>query len=155
MARVVGRLLCLVALVGVAACRSPAERAADGLRDDIVAYAKEPSEARRADVDADFARLEAEIAGLRAEAVRQDGAARTRTHERVAALERTRDDLRADYLHAQARAVTDAAESTMRSVGETIGRGLEEAGKRLREAAGGKGGPSGTTPPDARPRDDP
>ena len=149
MTRVV-RFACAVGLV-VAGCRGPAERAVERARADIAAYAREPSDARRADVDADFARLEAEIAALRAEAARQDGAARERTHEQVAALERTRDDLHAEYLRAQAHAVTHAAEKAVRSVGETIGRGLEEAGKRIREAAGGKGSPSDTQPPDDEP----
>jgi hypothetical protein len=151
MARVVARLACAFALVVAAGCQGPAERAADRARADIAAYAKEPNDARHADVDADFARLEAEIATLRAEAARQDGDARERTEERVAALEGTRDDLRAEYLRAQAHAVTNAAEKAVRSVGETIGRGLEEAGKRIREAAGGKGSPSDTRPPDTEP----
>lgn len=131
-------------LIALACGPGPAERAADRVRNDIAAYAKEPNEARRADVDAGFARLDAEIAALRAEAAKQESAERTRTQERVAGLERTRDDLRADYLHAQAQAVTDAAKDTVRSVGESIGRGLEEAGKRLREAA------QGTPPADGR-----
>ena len=150
MARVV-RLVCAFALVVGAGCRSPAERAVERVRADIAAYAKEPTEAHRTDVDADFARLEAEIAALRAKAARQDRVAHERTREQITALERTRDDLRADYLRAQAHAVTDAAEKAVRSVGETIGRGIEEAGKRIRESAGGKENPSDTRPPDGAP----
>jgi hypothetical protein len=146
MIRAAGRLVGAVALVLVAGCQSAGERAAERLRADVAAYASEPSEARRAQVEAGFARLEAEIAARRAEAARQEDAARTRTEVEVAALERTRDELRADYLRAQARAVTDAAEDAVRSVGESIGRGLEEAGKRIRDAARG-------TPPDTPPSD--
>ena len=142
------RLVWVVALVLAAGCQSAGERAATRLRADLAAYAAEPSDARRAQVDADFARLEAEIAALRAKATRQEDAKRSRTQAEVASLERTRDDLRADYLHAQARAVTDAAEKAMRSVGESIGRGIEEAGKRIRDAARGTNAPPETLPPD-------
>jgi hypothetical protein len=141
MMRASRRLACVLALVLAAGCQSAGERAAARLRTDIDAYAAEPSESRRAQVDAGFAHLDAEIATLRAEATRQEAAARSATLAQVAALERRRDDLRADYLRAQARAVTDAAGDAVRSVGETIGRGLEEAGKRLRDAA------RGTAPP--------
>lgn len=148
---VVGRLACAVALIAAIGCQDPAGRVADRLRADIAAYAKDPSDAHRAEIEADFARMDAEIAALRADAAQKSGSAREPTERQIAALERTRDDLHGEFLRTEARLVGDATKKAVRSVGEEIGRGLEEAGKRMREAAGGKVSPPDTQPSDGGP----
>ena len=129
---IVGRFASAVALIATVGCQG----AADRVRSDIAAYAKDPSEARRAAVEADFARIDADIAALRADAALKNGSARELTERQIAELQRTRDDVHREFLLAEAHVVGDATKKAVGSVGEEIGRCLEEAGKRIRAAAG-------------------
>jgi hypothetical protein len=128
-------------LLGLTACGSRPDTAAD-VRSAIAAYREKPDEARAAEVEARFARLDADIADRRAEAARADADDRPAEEAAVAALEKTRGELRSEYLSVRMQAVGNAAGDALKAVGRSIGEGLEEAGRKLREAAGG--GPPAT-----------
>jgi hypothetical protein len=134
MRRAVGALGVVLAVL--AACGSKPD-AADDVRTAMAAYRAKPDEAAAAEVEARFARLDAEIADRRAEAARADADDRPGADAEVAALERTRSDLRSEYLSVRMEAVGTAAGDALKAVGRSIGEGLAEAGRKLREAAGG------------------
>ncbi len=134
----------VVLALAFAACGpSSVAESVEELREDLTTWRADPSDANAAQVEAAFAHLEADIATLRAEALRTDGEARADAQARAAELERTRNELRAEFTREQVRKVADAAQDAVRAMGASIGKGLEEAGKRLREAAG--------TPPPTEP----
>ncbi len=120
----------------VAGCGS-APHAADDVRTAIAAYRAHPDDATAAEVEARFARLDAEIAERRADAARADEEDRPADEAEIAALERTRGELRREYLSVRMQAVGHAAGDALKEMGRSIGEGLEEAGRKLREAAGG------------------
>jgi hypothetical protein len=111
--------------------------AAEDVRSAIAAYREHPDEATAAEVEARFARLDANIAERRAEAARADADDRPAAETEVAALERTRGELRREYVAVRMQAVGNAAGEALKEMGRSIGEGLEEAGRKLREAAGG------------------
>lgn len=125
--------LAIVTLIG---CGSP-PHAADDVRAAIAAYQAHPDDASAAEVEARFARLDAEIAERRAEAARADAEDRPAAEAEVATLERTRSELRKEYVSVRMEAVGNAAGDALKEMGRSIGEGLEEAGRKLREAAGG------------------
>jgi hypothetical protein len=123
-------------LIALAGCGSGPD-AADDVRAAMAAYRAHSDDAAAAEVEARFARLDAEIAERRAEAARADADERPAAEGEVAALERTRGELRREYLSVRMQAVGDAAGDALKEMGRSIGEGLEEAGRKLREAAGG------------------
>jgi hypothetical protein len=125
-----------ILLLGLAACGSRPDRVAE-VRGAIAAYREKPEEAKAAEVEAQFAKLDADIAERRAEAARADADERPAAEAEVAALEKTRGELRSEYLSVRMQAVGNAAGDALKAVGRSIGEGLEEAGRKLREATGG------------------
>lgn len=131
-----------VMLAALVAC-GERPHAADDVRTAIAAYRTTPNDATAAEVEARFATLDAEIAERRAEAARADADDRAAAEAEVAAMEGTRGELRKEYLSVRMAAVGTAAGDALKEVGRSIGEGLEAAGRKLREAAGG------TPPPPA------
>lgn len=136
------RALAIVAAVLAAGC---GER--DGKREASTATRLETAIAARAggateptdeEIDALFARLDAEIAAARADAAeaRQAGRAEAAAEAEARArdLERRRRELAQAYLEAEVARVGDAAAETVRDLGRRIGEGIEDAGRRIREA---------------------
>lgn len=103
----------------------------------LAEYRHDPSPAAAADVEAAFARLDAKIAAMRAEALREDEDDRAELDARVAELEARRSALRRESVDAGMRAAGAAAGDALRNIGESLGKQLEEAGRKLREAASG------------------
>lgn len=136
-AGIVALALALGLGIAMAGCsRTPTS---DELRSAIEAYAKDAPEATAEKIDALFAKLDAEIAGLRAEAVQKDGEARSATEQEADDLAQQRRDLHGAYLKARFARVGDAAGKALESAGEAIGKGVEDMGRKLRESAEGSG----------------
>ena len=98
-----------------------APHASDDVRTAIAAYRAHPDDATAAEVEARFAHLDAEIAERRAEAARADAEDRPAEEAAVAAIERTRAELRRDYLSVRMQAVGDAAGDALKEMGRSIG----------------------------------
>ena len=146
------RSLASLALVGVSivvACGcsrtdTVGRDAVETLEMRIAAYETSPSPALAADVEVAFAALDGEIARLEAQAARAGGEAKRADEKRAEELGEVRYDLRNRYARAIVAAKVDAAGEAVRSVGESIGRGLKNAGQKLQDAAApGPGGASG------------
>jgi len=129
----------LLAALALAACSRPEAPppTADQLRTAIEDYRQNKPEATEERITTLFARLDADIATKRADATAASPAAREPLTEQVAALERDRRDLQQAWLTARLTRVGATAGDALRSLGESLGRGLEDAGRRLRESAAG------------------
>ncbi|MEW6271564.1 MAG: hypothetical protein AB1689_19960 [Thermodesulfobacteriota bacterium] len=126
-------LLAVAALGGLGGC-SRGEDSAEKVEAEIARYRREPSDALAARIDASFAQLDADIARIRAEAEQEEGEDRTEHLARAAALEERRDGLRKDYYAARVERAAEAAKSAAKQLGESVGKGLESAGKKIQEA---------------------
>ncbi len=136
----------LALLLAVVACGTTpdAPRTADELRATIEAYRQGQPEATDARIAALFARLDADIAARRADAAAQPPAERSALTEQVTALETERRELQQAWIAARLTRVGATAGEALRGLGESLGRGLEDAGRRLRESLEeGRGGASG------------
>ena len=135
--------LVLLALIPLAACSRPEEpRTTDELRAAIADYDQGKPGATEERITALFARLDAEIAARRADAAAQPAASREPLVQQTATLEQERRDLQQAWIEARLRRVRATAGEALRGLGESIGRGLEDAGRRLRESLEeGAGGP--------------
>ncbi len=131
------RGLVLLGLLVPAACSRPpaAPRTADELRVAIADYDQGKPAASEARINALFARLDADIAARRADAAAAPPATREPIVQQIATLEDERRDLQQAWLSARVKRLGVTAGETLRGLGESIGRGLEEAGRRLRESA--------------------
>jgi hypothetical protein len=122
---------------------------ADQLRAAIEEYRQNKPEATEERINALFARLDADIATRRAAAAAESPTAREPLTQQVAALERDRRELQQAWLTARLTRVGATAGDALRSLGESLGRGLEDAGRRLRESAAGDAAPGApATEPD-------
>jgi hypothetical protein len=129
------RGLVLLALVAPAACSRPeAPRTADELRVAIADYDQGKPGATEERITALFARLDADIAARRADAAAEPPASREPLAQQVAALDRERRELQQAWIAARLERVGNTAGEALRGLGESIGRGLEDAGRRLRES---------------------
>jgi hypothetical protein len=120
----------LAVVIGLG-CERGERATIEELRTAITAYAAGESAPSEAQIDALFARLDADIAALRAEAATNQT---TDAGERAAALQRERFALWQTYVKAKVERLRGAAENTVRDVGKQIGQGLEEAGRRIQES---------------------
>jgi len=102
----------------------------------IESYGQEPSDATAARIDATFAKLEAEIAAMRADAEAETGETRTKTLARAEALEARGAALRKTYYAARVGAATDAAKAAVKQFGASVGKTLEAAGEKMKNALG-------------------
>jgi hypothetical protein len=118
-----------------AACSKPAApRTADQLRAAIEDYRQAKPDTSEERVETLFARLDADIANLRADAAAKPPASRDAAAQQVATLEQERRDLQQAWIAARLARAGATAGELLRGLGESIGRGLEDAGKRLRES---------------------
>lgn len=130
-------LTCVAIALLEVGCSRPGRQTTEELRAQIEAYQRgdEVSEDR---ITALFARLDAEIATLRAEEAETAPSGRAEVTARREKLEEDRRTLQSEYLKARVARLGDAATKALKSVGDQIGQGLEEAGRKMREASQGK-----------------
>lgn len=142
----VSGLLAAIVLTGCCGGGSRAAHDVEHVEETLAEYRDDPSPAAAADVDAAFARLDARIAAMRAEALREDEDDRAEIETEIAELEARRTALRRESVEAGMKAAGVAAGAAagdaLRSIGESLGKQLEEAGRKLREAASGNPPPA-------------
>jgi hypothetical protein len=128
--------LVLLALLAPTGCsrRDEAPRTADELRVAITDFDQGKPGATEERITALFARLDAEIAARRADEAATSPASREPITRDVTTLETQRRDLQEAWVAARLKRFGNSAGEALRGLGETIGRGLEEAGRRLRES---------------------
>jgi hypothetical protein len=141
--------LVLLALLAPAGCSRPeAPRTADELRIAIAGYDEGKPGATEDRITALFVRLDADITAGRADAAAAPPASREPLARQVATLEAERRDLQQAWIAARLKRFGNSAGEALRGLGESIGRGLEDAGRRLRESV--QEG-AGQTPPATEP----
>ena len=117
--------------------KPPAPRTEDELRAAIEDYRQGKPEATQERIEALFARLDAEIATQRADAAAKPPQSRDAAAQQVATLEQGRRDLQQQWIAARLTRAGATAGEVLRGLGESIGRGMEDAGRRLRESMEG------------------
>jgi hypothetical protein len=128
----------VLAVVALAGCSRPAApRTADELRTAIEDYKQGKPEATQERIEALFARLDAEIATQRADAAANPPESRDAAAQEVATLEQQRRDLQQAWIGARLARAGATAGEVLRGLGESLGRGMEDAGRRLRESMQG------------------
>lgn len=105
----------------------------------IESYRKAPSDALAARIDASFARLDAEVAEIRADAEAKSGDAKAAALARADALEEKGSALRKSYYGARVDAAANAAKEAVKQFGASVGKGIESAGEKMKNALGGDG----------------
>jgi hypothetical protein len=130
--------MALLAAGALAGCSKPAApRTADELRTAIEDYKQGKPEATQERIEALFARLDAQIATQRADAAATPAASRDAAAQQVAALEQDRRDLQQQWIAARLARAGATAGEVLRGLGESLGRGMEDAGRRLRDSMQG------------------
>lgn len=128
----------LLAAAALAGCsKPPAPRTADELRTAIENYKQGKPEATQDRIDALFTRLDAEIATQRADAAARPPESRDTAMQQVATVEQQRRDLQQAWIGARLARAGATAGEVLRGLGESLGRGVEDAGRRLRESMQG------------------
>jgi len=136
--RVVSLGAILLAVAALAGCsKPPAPRTADELRTAIEDYKQGKPEATQERIEALFTRLDAEIATQRADAAARPPESRDAATHQVATLEHQRRDLQQAWIGARLARAGATAGEVLRGLGESLGRGVEDAGRRLRESMQG------------------
>jgi hypothetical protein len=125
-------LAVLVLAVAAVACSRPST--ADQLRAAIDDYRQDKNGVTAPQVDALFAKLDAEIAAQKADAAAKPANARADDERRIAAAEAERTHLVEQYASAGLERLGRAAGEAARGVGDAIGKGLEDAGRALRDS---------------------
>jgi hypothetical protein len=126
----------LLVLLLALACGPREQPTASELRTAIEQYRKsDDGDADETRIDVLFARLDAQIAQLRAEAAAADGDTREEFTRRADTLEAERTELQQAWTDARVARAGAAAEDAIQAVGDAVGRSLESAGKKLRDAA--------------------
>jgi outer membrane murein-binding lipoprotein Lpp len=110
------------------------------LESQIERYRKDPSDALASRIDASFARLDADVAEIRADAAAKGGEAKAAALARADALEERGRALRTSYYAARVEAATDAAKDAVKQFGASVGKGIEDAGEKMKNALGGDAG---------------
>jgi Skp family chaperone for outer membrane proteins len=103
----------------------------------IQAYRAEPSDALQSRIEASFAKLDAEIAELRADAETRTGAAKDDALAKADALSARAGELRKSWYGARFAAAGEAAKNAVKQLGVSLGQGLESAGQKMKSAIGG------------------
>jgi hypothetical protein len=116
---------------------SPRHDPAAELEVQIARYRKDPSDALASRIDADFARLDADVAEIRAEAATKTDEARAAAVARADALEQKSGALRKEYYSARVAVVGDAAKNAVKQFGASVGKSIEDAGEKMKNALGG------------------
>jgi hypothetical protein len=125
----------------LAACGDPGARTAEDLRKEIAAYQRADSAASEERIAALFARLDAELAALRADELAKAPNERAEITRRREALAAERRELQGAYVQARMARLGVAAEEALRGMAEQLGRGLEDMGRALRESGRGEDAP--------------
>jgi hypothetical protein len=128
------RRACLVACVVLAACSKLAPQTSTELGAAIDAYERNEPGASEDRIKALFAKLDAEIAVLKADELAQPADQRGEIAARREQLAAERARLQAAYVRARVARLGGAAEDALKTMGEQIGQGLEDAGRALRES---------------------
>ena len=133
-------VLAVLLLAGIAllpaACSRPTDIPAE-IEAQIEAYRKEPSDALQSRIEASFAKLDAEIAEIRADADTKTGAAKDEALAKADALSARASELRKSWYGARFGAASDAAKEAVKQLGATIGKGIESAGQSVKGAFDG------------------
>jgi len=129
-----------LAVAMLAECSKPAApKTEDELRSAIEDYRQGKPEATQERIETLFARLDAEIATQRADAAAKPQQSRDAAGQQVATLEQDRRDLQQQWIAARLARAGATAGELLRGLGESLGRGMEEAGRQLRESMQGGG----------------
>lgn len=132
---------CVVAIVvGAAACSHRGAATTEELRSAIAAYERGDPGVTDDRITSLFARLDAEVSTLRAEELEQPPDRRGDLAARRSDLVAQRRDLETAYLHARVKRLGVAADDALKTLGEQLGRGLEDAGRALRDSGGRENG---------------
>ena len=135
----------LVAAMGIGCSKQAAPRTVDELRAAVDAYQQQKPGVTEQQIDALFARLDADIAALRAAAAARPADQRAEPLEQANRLSEQRAELQKTYVATRIARFGATANDMLRGLGEQIGKGLEDAGRRLRESMhDGGGAPSGS-----------
>ena len=135
------RRMAVVVLVALAACGQPgATHTADQLRGEIAAYERGDAGASEDRIKVLFAKLDAEIANLRADELSKPESERAELTKRREGLEADRRDLLGEYVQARVARLGVQAQDALKGMADQLGRGLEDMGRSLRESS------KGTTP---------
>jgi hypothetical protein len=133
-----------LALVTAGCSKPAAPKTADELRAAVEAYQQQKPGVTDERIEALFARLDADIAGLRADAAARPADQRGELLQQASDLSAQRADLQKTYVAARVARFGATAGDMLRGLGEQIGKGLEDAGRRLRDSMQDQGGaPSG------------
>jgi len=116
----------------------PQPRTTDQLRTAIEDYRQSKPDASQERIETLFARLDADIATLRADAASKAPPGRDAADQQIATLEQERRDLQQAWIAARLARAGATAGELLRDLGESIGRGMEDAGRRLRESMDGR-----------------
>src|SRR5262245_9967253 len=134
----------LLAASGTGCSKSAAPRTVDELRAAVEAYQQQKPGVTDERIEALFARLDADIAGLRADAAARPADRRGELLQQASDLSAQRAELQKTYVAARVARFGATAGDMLRGLGEQIGKGLEDAGRRLRDSMQDQGGaPSG------------
>jgi hypothetical protein len=135
------RAACVVLAVFALACGQPAgQKTAQELRGEIDAYEHAASTANEDRIAALFAKLDADIATLRADELSNPPAERGEIAAQREQLEGERRELQTAYLKARVARLGVATEEALRGMADQLGKGLEDAGRALRESMGRESG---------------
>jgi hypothetical protein len=136
MSRRVAALGTAILLVASAVgCSKPAgPRTVDELRAAVEAYQQQKPGVTEERIDALFARLDADIAALRADAAARPADQRGEVLQQASTLSEQRAELEKTYVAARVARFGATAGDMLRGLGEQIGKGLEDAGRRLRDS---------------------
>lgn len=124
--------------VALAACGQPAgTRTAEQLRDEIAAYKRGDAAASEDRIAALFAKLDAEVAAVRADELAKPPSERAELAKRRERLEADRRGLQGEYVEARVARLGVQAQDALKDIADQLGRGLEDAGRSLRESSRG------------------
>ena len=139
----VGFALALVT-AGAGCSKPAAPKTADELRAAVEAYQQQKAGVTDERIQALFARLAADTASLRADAAARPADQRGELLQLASDLSAQRAELQKTYVAARVARFGATANDMLRGLGEQIGKGLEDAGRRLRDSMQDQGGaPSG------------
>ena len=138
--RLLALLPVLLALTAASLATSACTRRHDTVAElevQIQRYRKDPSDALASRIDADFARLDADVAEIRADAATKPDEARSAALARADALAEKGGQLRKEYYSARVAVAGDAAKNAVKQFGASVGKSIEDAGEKMKNALGG------------------
>ena len=126
----------LLAAAALVACGQPAgTHTAAELREAIAAYKRGDAGATEDRIAALFAKLDAEVATVRADELAKPPAERAELTQRREGLEADRRDLQGEYVEARVTRLGVQAQDALKGMADQLGRGLEDMGRSLRESS--------------------